>query len=85
MAPRRTSIRIGASSADSAGSGNATNLSFRVAAGATGIAGADWARSASTTQRLSKFALIDRVIAAEAIEVPGCRQAATASALNCSL
>jgi hypothetical protein len=85
MAPRRTSIRIGASAAGSGGRGNATNLSLWVAAGAIGIAGTDWARSASTTQRLSKFALIDRIIAAEAMEVPGCRQAATASALNCSL
>jgi hypothetical protein len=71
--PRRTSIRIGASSAAGcAGNGSATKLSLEVAAtGFTGTSELDCARSASMTHRLSRLALIDRSSAHAAIDASG--------------
>ena len=86
IVPRRTSTVIGVASTALGSSGNATKLPV-----ADGPAGAGRAlglpdrrssRSASTTQRLKTLALIERSSAAAAVDAPGLRQAATASALN---
>lgn len=49
--------------------------------------GAGWRsdRSASTVQRRSRLALIERCMAAAPIDTPGLRQTAIASALNSAL
>jgi hypothetical protein len=82
-APRRTSTRIGVSPAGFTCTGKAMNPSL----GGGNALGPPTpsARSASTTQHRSRLALIAPAIAAAAIDVPGCRQAATASALNAAL
>ncbi len=90
--PRRISTRIrGSEFADlsiatgmnrcaSIGGGSALGGGFP-----RGASAARSASSASTTHRRSRFAFSDRDIATAAIETPGCRQAATASALNSAL
>jgi hypothetical protein len=83
--PRRTSIRIAVFSTVFAGIGSATNASPGDGNALTADLLSSSARSASTTQRRSRFALTERAIAAAAIDTPGCRHAATASALNAAL
>jgi hypothetical protein len=75
--------------ASTGGIGKATKLPFGEGPGAgskvLGAAKVPFARSASTTQRLRTLALIERSRAAAAVDAPGLRQAATASALNSAL
>ena len=86
MAPRRTLILIGVGSEGCVDKGSATKLSAgATAAGFTGSSEPASVRSASITQRRSRLALIERSSAAAAMDAPGLRQAAIASALNCSL
>lgn len=89
IVPRRSSTVIGVASSALGGIGNAMKLPFGDGLGGGGraLCGAivPSARSASTTQRLTTFAFIERSSAAAAVDAPGLRQAATASALNCAL
>jgi hypothetical protein len=89
IVPRRTLSVIGVTSTVLLGIGNATKLPFGDGLGGGGRAlGGDRvpsARSASTTQRLRTLAFIERSSAAAAVDAPGLRQAATASALNSAL
>ena len=82
-APRRTSILIGVLPAGFACTGTAINASLGKGSALGAVTASD--RSASTTHRRSRLALIARAIAAAAIDTPGCRQADTASALNAAL
>jgi hypothetical protein len=72
-----------------AGSVNGTNAAAAFAIGAGNLGSHDDAAllgiSAALTQRRNRFALMPHDIATEAIDTPGCIQAATASALNSSL
>jgi hypothetical protein len=87
--PRRTSTVIGVVSAALGCIGKATKLPLAGGPGGDGraldAAVAPRARSASTIQRLRTLALIERSSAAPAVDAPGLRQAATASALNSAL
>lgn len=90
VTPQRTSIRIRASLGRGFSSATGTNCCASIgglgsAFGCALRCGDSAARSASTTQRRSRFAFTDRDIAAAAIDTPGWQQAATASALNSAL
>ncbi|MDQ0083870.1 hypothetical protein J2W35_004236 [Variovorax boronicumulans] len=77
VAPQRTSVRISAGCATGSGVRTGTNVDAAVAGWAVAAA---CGNSASRTQRLSKLALIPRGKATEAIDMPACDAAATASA-----
>lgn len=77
--------RMGVLSVGFAGMGSATNASVGAGNALTADLVISSARSVSTTQRRSKLALSARARAAAAFDIPGCRQAATASALKATL
>lgn len=87
LEPRRSSMRIAHSALWGTATGTkAAPLSIgTLAAAGAAATGSVPARSASTTQRRSRFAFSPRASATAAIDTPGCRHAATDSARNAAL